>query len=73
MKTKQHWYVAHNFFYGWDDAGWLDDDQPLRFNTEDETNEAIAEYLVDQNAAVDAGDMIGKQGISDFRAQKEIT
>lgn len=36
------WKVEHQFSYGWDDAGWHDDDdQPARFETRSEAQDEI--------------------------------
>jgi hypothetical protein len=48
MKTK--FLVEHHFSYGWDDAGWTltdedDSEKPWLFDTEEEAQKAIDEFI----------------------------
>ena len=63
MKYK----VEQHFAYGWDDAGWTDDDEPLRFNTVTEAQEEIDEHLGMVAAAVERGDMTDGESKDEFR------
>jgi hypothetical protein len=38
--AKKFYVVEHDFLYGWDDAGWLLEGKPWRFDT---SEEALAE------------------------------
>ena len=44
-----------------------DDENPVVYESKDEAEQALTEYLEDQHAAVDAGDMADKYPRSDFR------
>ena len=44
-----------------------DDEKPVVYESKDEAEQALTEYLEDQHAAVDAGDMADKYPRSDFR------
>ena len=55
------------FSYGWDDAEWQDDDQPLLYNSREEAQAAIDEHCRDCADAVARGDMIDGYDPSEFR------
>jgi hypothetical protein len=43
--------VQQNFGYGWDDAGWTCDDTPMRFDSVEEAQAEIDEFIADCAAA----------------------
>ena len=50
MSAKQQFMVEHNFSYGWDDAGWTDDDKPWRFDSTEEAQAAIDDLISETKA-----------------------
>jgi hypothetical protein len=63
MKYK----VELNFSYGWDDAGWEDDDKPTRFDSIEEAQAAIDELITDVDEAVKLGHMTEGYRKDDYR------
>jgi hypothetical protein len=63
MKYKVELY----FSYGWDDAGWENDDGPMRFETEAEAQTEIDELINDVAEAVSLGHMTGNYRREDYR------
>ncbi len=59
--------VLHNFSFGWDDAGWVDDFGPALFATRAEAEAAINEFLADTDDAVADGDMAFGYSRDDFQ------
>ena len=55
------------YINGWEDAGWTEDDMPLRFPTEAEAQAAIDEFMRDVEDAVKTGDMAGGYDREDYR------
>ena len=55
------------FSHGWDDAGWEENDAPLRFDTEAEAEAEINEFIADTKSAVERGDMALGHSRADFR------
>lgn len=51
--------VQEKFSYGWDDAGWTEDDVPLRFDTVEDAVDEISDHLTTYLRAVMAGDIEG--------------
>ena len=73
MKTNgiqggARWAIQTNTFCdGWVNT-WLDDDeQSMTFNSKEAAQAALDEYLHDQHAAVEAGDMADKYDADDFQ------
>lgn len=50
------WKVEHRYTYGWDDAGWMINDQPMRFESQEEGNREVDEFIADTEAAAGEGD-----------------
>lgn len=62
------WYSVEQLFVStWDDAGWTENDRPMRFRTQEKAQEAIAEFLDDQKEAVLAGHMDEEYDPADYR------
>tara|TARA_B100000809_G_scaffold262776_1_gene314526 strand:- start:792 stop:998 length:207 start_codon:yes stop_codon:yes gene_type:complete len=44
--------VIHQYIYGWDDAEWMEDDKPMRFDTREaawaEIDEAVSSWNEDR-------------------------
>ena len=64
---QEQFMVQMLFSYGWDDAEWQDDDQPLLYNSREEAQAAIDEHCRDCADAVARGDMIDGYDPSEFR------
>ena len=63
MKYK----IEYEFAYGFDDAGWMEDDKPLLFDSVEEAQQAIDEHLADISEAVANGDMLEEEDEEAFR------
>jgi len=48
--------IEQRYIHGWDDAGWSDDEVPLRFKTRTAAEAALVEYF-EQQVHVDNGDI----------------
>lgn len=70
MKFK----IELKYFYGWDDAGWTDNDgagaQPTRFESATEAQIALEEFFADVAAAVAANGLASGHDRSDYRVVK---
>ncbi len=71
MDGNMKYKVEYHFAYGWDDAGWEDDDQPARFNTVPEAQTAIDELIADIQDAVARGNMIDLETKDNYRVVAE--
>jgi hypothetical protein len=60
---SQKYIVEQNFMYGWDDAGWLVDDKPMRFDSVEDAQAEIENHVFE--CLVEFGD--GHTMASDFR------
>jgi hypothetical protein len=68
-KPAKRYYIEHNFSYGWDDAGWTEDEEPLTFATVKQAKQAIREFITEQHQAVADGDMDEKYRLCDYRVK----
>jgi hypothetical protein len=73
LAKKPQWKVEHNFASGWADAEWRvnsdDEDSPTRrFDTEEEANAEIDEFIADVRAAHLRGDIDSEYNREDYRA-----
>lgn len=59
--------VEHNFVYGWDDAGWTENEKPWRFRTKKAAQKEIDILLGDVKSAVKRGDMQEAYCRDDYR------
>lgn len=59
--------VEMRFAYGWDDAGWLEDDVPMRFDLEDQAVGEIEDHCRLYREAFTGGDMSEPCYEEDFR------
>jgi hypothetical protein len=59
--------VEMNFSYGWDDAGWKEDDKPMRFKTRAAALKEITDHRKDCKEAVKEGYLEDVPTKSDFR------
>lgn len=66
--TATKWKVEMLCICGWDDAGWELDGAPERFDTKEEAEVAIDEFIADQHKAADEGMMTDKYDRRDYRA-----
>lgn len=64
---KKLYKVEMQYSYGWDDAGWTENDKPMRFKTKAAANKEIEEFVENTNDAVARGDMECGHEISEFR------
>lgn len=67
MKYK----VERLFSYGWDDAGWSEDDKPMRFDSIQEARADIEETCQMTEDAVSQGDMDTPWRSDEFRIVPE--
>jgi len=65
MKYK----VEHNFIYGWDDADWHegDDETPWRFDSIEEAEAEIDDFIKSTEEAVESGHMDEPYDREDYR------
>lgn len=59
--------VETNFTYGWDDASWTEDEEPLLFPTAKAARDAIDEFIADQREAFKRGDKADEYDPADYR------
>ena len=63
--------IEMRYFYGWDDAAWTEEkegqERPLRFQSVQDAEADIAEFLASVEAAVAAGDMIVGHSRDEYR------
>lgn len=59
--------VEQNFGYGWDDAPWNVDGEPMRFASEKEAQAEIDDLIKDTKEAFEAGDMDEAYDPDDYR------
>jgi hypothetical protein len=65
MKTK--FLVEHLFSYGWDDAGWISEDEPWLFDTREAAQAEIDDLIESVAEAVAVGDMSDEYDPDDYR------
>ncbi len=73
MKFK----IEHRFSYGWDDAGWTDEDlagnsNPARFRSRRAARVGLNKFLQDVEDAVAAGDMMFGYAAHEFRVVADV-
>lgn len=71
MRGRLLYKVEHNFAYGWDDAGWTEDDKPMRFNSRVEAQAEIDDHIRLTKEAAAEGDMQSSEDASDYRIVPE--
>ena len=63
--------IELRYFYGWDDAGWTDEDDagstPTRFQTVNEAQDALDEFFADVKIAVIEGNVDTEEVRDDYR------
>ncbi len=59
--------IEAQFSYGWGDAGWMEDNDPMRFKTKVEATQAIMEFIQDAAYAFKKGYSDSKYKRSEFR------
>tara|TARA_Y100000310_G_scaffold268347_1_gene280885 strand:- start:1412 stop:1918 length:507 start_codon:yes stop_codon:yes gene_type:complete len=64
---KDAWKVEQQFIYGWDDAPFTEDDEPMRFSTREAAQEEIDTFIADQHEAFKAGHMDSEYNAEDYR------
>ena len=63
------WTVEALFTYGWDNASWQDEEgKPLVYDSKEEANKAIDEFIQDVHEAVLKGDMDSEVNREEYRA-----
>ncbi len=67
---KARFYVEW-YLNGWEDAGWQEDDKPLRFATAADASAAVDEFFRDVKDAVACGYMAAEYDRMDYRVAKE--
>ena len=71
MFLTMQYKIDLKYFSGWGDAEWTESigtmDKPLRFETIDEAQAALEEFLADVKQAVAAGNMDVEETQSDYR------
>ena len=64
---SQKFKVEQLFISTWDDAGWTVDDKPQRFDSVEEAEAAIREFVRDTEEAVAQGNMSSGHTVDEFR------
>jgi len=63
--------IEAKYTYGWDDAGWTDDEDfssvPMRFETPAQAREALNDYFAAVRVAVAEGDMDVEENVDHYR------
>lgn len=55
IEQVEPWIVEQKLASGWADAEWTENEEPRRFNTKEEAEEAIDEFIHDAKLAIDDG------------------
>ena len=67
-KDAPLWYVEQAQGFGWADAEWTENDQPLRFSSRSKARDAIREHVEDSRTAAALGMLAEPYRASDYRA-----
>lgn len=59
--------VEMKFAHGWDDAEWSENGEPLRFDTPEDADDEISDFLTENLRAVRRGDMTHRYRRCEFR------
>ena len=63
--------VEQLYIYGWDDAGWTCDDEPMVFQTQEEAQVEINEVIASSIQACETGDMASPYTAGEYRIKRK--